>query len=61
MAVDGPAVLRGFGTGNPKPAYPYDSTTTELFMDCGQLILEKRPGTSVVTLQCEGTTSVIEL
>lgn len=61
VSIDGPAVLRGFGTGNPKPAYPYASTTTELFMGCGQLILEKRPGTSVVTLQCEGTTSVIEL
>lgn len=61
MAVDGPAVLRGFGTGNPKPSYPYDSAATELFMGCGQLILEKRPGTSTVTLQCEGTTSVIEL
>lgn len=60
-SVDGPAVIRSFGTGNPKPAYPYYSTTTELFMGCGQLILETRPGKSTVTLQCENETAVIEV
>lgn len=59
--ADFPAQLPYVGdfdlTGRRRPA----SITGRLYSGCGQLILEKRPGTSTVTLQCEGTTSVIEL
>ncbi len=48
-AVEGDAVILGFGSGNPKPEYNYVTEETETFYGKAQLIL-KRTGTNPITI-----------
>ena len=42
------AVVRGFGSGDPKPAHNFADPTAELFYGRGQIIVEKpKPGSSI--------------
>lgn len=59
VAVDGPAVLAGLGTGNPRTAERFDATTCTTYDGRALAVVRPTgPGAITVTVTCEGADPV---